>query len=99
MTGFMVGGNLLLLLRQEMALPFRTKHHLLNGTDEVELCELGAVLPRRENSGFIHDGVEVSAGKSGGALRNHTQCHVLAELLFQCMHLQYLLAVVPVGKV
>src|SRR3989344_1877813 len=94
-----VAREFLLLLRKQMALALRTKHHLLYGADKVILCDLLAILARRENSTLVHKRIELGAREARRALGDNRKCDVGAERLRSCMNLQNLLTVAAIGQV
>src|SRR3990167_4756791 len=93
MTTFMICGDLLLIRVQDMTLPLRPDHHLLDRANEVILRNLFSAFARREDRSLVHERIQICTGKSGGAFSDHMQIDVFAKRFFACVNGQYLLTV------
>ena len=96
---FVICGNLLLLLIEDVRAAFGTEHHFLYRADEVVLRYLRPVLACGENGRLVHQIGEVRAGKSGRALGDDGKLHIGAEGFQTRVYVENILAVFPVGQI
>src|ERR1035437_5965857 len=82
-----------------MTLALRTKHDFFYRTNEVVLRNFLAVFASGENSAFIHQRVEIGAGKSRRTLGYDAEIDILGKRLFSGMYFQNLFAIVSIRQI
>ncbi len=74
-----IGRDLLLLFRDDQALPLHPHHHLVFCLFEVAHRDGLVVLPGREKCRFVHEVGEIGAGKSGCSLGEGLELHIVGQ--------------------
>ena len=79
MAGFMERGITLLFVADDQALALHAHHHLIFGQLEIALGDHFAILPRRDQRGFVHQIRQIRARKTRRATRHHREVHIVRQ--------------------
>ena len=95
----MVSDNLLLMLSNNPTLPLRTKHHLLNRSEQILLCDNLSVLPYGKDSCLIHYRGKISTRESRRSPCDNLKIYRIVKLLLPCMYLKDCVALLNIREI
>ena len=99
MSGLVHRRDLSFLLVHQMASPFRAEEHFFDRVKQNLHGDFCEIFSRGQNRAFVHEVLEIRAGKSGCAFRQLSKRDVCAERLIRPVNLEYFFTVFHVRRV